>query len=55
MDRRALENCFSQDQIEALIENFASRPHEHTIDEIDGLQEELDDIADCDVDDDEPD
>lgn len=36
---------FSEGQVEALTQVFALSPHDHTIDQIIGLQEELEQIA----------
>lgn len=45
---------FSEGQVEALMQIFALHPHNHTIDQIIGLQEELEQIAE-EEDDDETD
>lgn len=37
---------FNDEQIEALLTHFARRPHTHDIEEITGLPQELDDLAD---------
>lgn len=36
---------FSKKQVDCLIEHFAHRPHTHTIDEVDGLEEELEELG----------
>lgn len=40
------EAGFSDEQIEALLTHFARRPHTHDIEEITGLPQELDELAD---------
>lgn len=51
MNRAALSDAgFSNDQIEALFEVFASRHHMHEIDDIEGLEEELIDLQPEDAD-----
>ena len=52
MDRQALDDVFTPKQVEALIECFSPRHHTHTMQEVEGLEEE---IADLEPEDDEDD
>ena len=41
---RQLESCFSEEQIECLMAVFTMHHHSHSIEEVIGLEEELDDL-----------